>query len=335
MIADNWKSALSTYINQHNKSEVNYRPQAEPSNVTDLNYLIQSGERRLRLDKWYQQRGATPLRNETRARIVREVATREGEREVEILLHYLTDYEKAGVPHREERVDRQYVMLQQEEGHWLITQVKPIVLERHPVELHEAPISNEHLSRTSVESGPFLNQDILKGGGVRGYVYQRSQAAAYADLWWNANNPEFAAFDVDCTNFVSQGLFAGGAPINYTGKRESGWWYKGYIGGKESWSYSWAVSNSLKRLLTQSRSGLKATAVERAEQLELGDVILYDWDGNGRYQHSTIVTAFDAGGMPLVNAHTNNSKHRYWDYQNSYAWSENTVYRFFHIADRF
>lgn len=61
----------------------------------------------------------------------------------------------------------------------------------------------------------------------------------------------------------------------------------------------------------------------------MGDVIIYDWDGDGSYQHSTIVTAFDAGGMPLVNAHTTPSKHRYWDYRNSYAWSENTVYRFF------
>lgn len=26
----------------------------------------------------------------------------------------------------------------------------------------------------------------------------------------------------------------------------------------------------------------------------LGDVIFYDWDGDGSFQHSTIVTAFDA-----------------------------------------
>lgn len=75
--------------------------------------------------------------------------------------------------------------------------------------------------------------------------------------------------------------------------------------------------------------------MERPEQLQLGDVIIYDWDGDGGFQHSTIVTAFDAGGMPLVNAHTTPSKHRYWDYRDSYAWTENTVYRFFRIADYF
>ena len=75
--------------------------------------------------------------------------------------------------------------------------------------------------------------------------------------------------------------------------------------------------------------GLTATEVDRPEQLMLGDVILYDWDGDGRFQHSTVVTAFDAGGMPLVNAHTVSSRHRYWDYRDSYAWTERTVYRLF------
>ncbi|MNV85876.1 putative amidase domain protein [compost metagenome] len=76
-----------------------------------------------------------------------------------------------------------------------------------------------------------------------------------------------------------------------------------------------------------------AVPVERPEQLMLGDVISYDWDGDGTFQHSTIVTAFGAGGMPLVNAHTVNARHRYWDYQDSYAWTDRTVYRFYHIAD--
>jgi hypothetical protein len=62
-------------------------------------------------------------------------------------------------------------------------------------------------------------------------------------------------------------------------------------------------------------------------------VISYDWDGNGHFQHSTIVAAVDARGMPLVNAHTTESYHRYWDYRDSYAWTERTAYRFFHIPD--
>ena len=170
---------------------------------------------------------------------------------------------------------------------------------------------------------------MLCGRGRR-----REDAAAYADRWWQEGNPEFETFAVDCTNYVSQCLFAGGAPINYTGKRETGWWYKGYAGNREWWSFSWTVSDSLQRYLSTGRSsGLRAEVVKRPEQLMLGDVIQYDWDGNGQFQHSTIVTAFDAGGMPLVNAHTVSSRHRYWDYRDSYAWTDRTVYRFFHIND--
>jgi hypothetical protein len=80
---------------------------------------------------------------------------------------------------------------------------------------------------------------------------------------------------------------------------------------------------------------MRGTMVESADQLQLGDVILYDWNGDYRFQHSTIVTAFDVDGMPLVNANTVASRHRYWDYKDSYAWTEKTRYRLFHLADQF
>lgn len=49
----------------------------------------------------------------------------------------------------------------------------------------------------------------------------------------------------------------------------------------------------------------------------IGDVICYDWEGDGRFNHNTIVTAYDADGQPLVNAHTQNSLHRRWEYRDS------------------
>ncbi len=123
--------------------------------------------------------------------------------------------------------------------------------------------------------------------------------------------------------------------MHYTGRRESGWWYQGKSGGRELWSYSWAVAHSLQVHLSRSRTALQACVVERPEQLMVGDVICYDWDGDSRFQHNTIVIGFDAYGMPLVNAHTTNSRYRYWDYRDSPAWTERTVYRFFHILDEF
>lgn len=162
--------------------------------------------------------------------------------------------------------------------------------------------------------------------------YDRGKAQQYAEQWWNEPNPNYIYFDVDCTNFVSQCLYAGGGQMNYTGKKDKGWWYKG---GREraEWSYSWSVSHSLLHYLASSQSHLLARMVPSASQLTIGDVIIYDWDGDSRFQHSTIVTAIDGRGQPLVNAHTTNSRMRPWDYRDSPAWSAQTQYRFFHMVD--
>lgn len=333
-MADEWKGALSAYIQQQNKDEVDFRPHSVPTLVTDLDYLVQRGERKAALADWYLRRKAVPLRSETRAKLLREVEHGKDETEVELQFHRAIYYEKGGVTHKEERIDQERLTLLRDNGNWSITRVDIHVAERHPHTGLPYTAQDAYLEIPRAGARPYLNREVLGyGGQSRAKVYNRGEAAAYADRWWNSSNPEFHEFAVDCTNYISQSLFAGGAPINYTGKRESGWWYKGYVGGKEAWSYSWAVANSLERYL--SGGGFGTIVVDRPQQLDLGDVIIYDWDGNGAYEHSTIVTAFDAAGMPLVNAHTTNSKHRYWDYRDSYAWTKNTVYRFFHLADRF
>lgn len=66
----------------------------------------------------------------------------------------------------------------------------------------------------------------------------------------------------------------------------------------------------------------------------MGDVICYDFEGDGRWNHTTIVVAKDADGMPLVNANTYNSRMRYWAYEDSTAYTPNMKYTFFHITDQ-
>lgn len=82
------------------------------------------------------------------------------------------------------------------------------------------------------------------------------------------------------------------------------------------------------------KKGLTARQVSSAEELDLGDVIAYDFQGDGRFDHSTIVTAKD-GATPLVNAHTYDVRQRHWDYKDSYAYSPNAKYIFFKINDQF
>jgi hypothetical protein len=160
------------------------------------------------------------------------------------------------------------------------------------------------------------------------FHYNRMKAVQYAENWWDTYNPVYKKFENDCTNFISQCLHVGGAPIYGMPNRSRGWWFK-----NNNWSYSWSVANSLMWYLYSSEKGLKAKEVQSADQLIPGDVICYDFDGDGKWQHNTIVVAKDTNNMPLVNAHSTNSRMRYWEYQDSHAWTPKVEYKFFHIID--
>lgn len=160
------------------------------------------------------------------------------------------------------------------------------------------------------------------------YQYNRLKAVQYAERWWNSYNPAYKKFEVDCTNFISQCLHVGGAPMRGYPNRGTGWWLK-----KNNWSYSWAVAHSLRLYLSKSAIGLRAKEVSSPDQLLLGDVICYDFEGDGRFNHNTIVTGKDAYGMPLVNAHTYNSRMRYWAYEDSSAYTPRIKYKFYTILE--
>lgn len=159
------------------------------------------------------------------------------------------------------------------------------------------------------------------------FLYDRIKAVQYAERWWNSYSPNYPHFAVDCTNFVSQCLYAGGAPMNGAPIREKGWWCQA-----NNWSFSWSVAHALYWYLKTSTMGLVAKEVEHVKALYVGDVICYDFEGDGTWNHNTIIVAKDDAGEPLVNAHTDNSWHRYWTYTDSAAWTPQTRYAFFHIG---
>ncbi|MBX6394323.1 MAG: amidase domain-containing protein [Alicyclobacillaceae bacterium] len=163
--------------------------------------------------------------------------------------------------------------------------------------------------------------------------FDRLQVFKYAELWWDAYNPRFRAFRVDCTNFVSQCLWHGGMPMEMSESVEQGWWYAWQGDGQDRWSLSWAVSHSLYWYLRALSERGRVRFIDHPQQLHLGDVIFYDWNGDGTWQHTAVVADFDPEGRPLVNAHTTASYHRLWDYRDSPAWSERTRYAFVHIED--
>ncbi|PEF40940.1 hypothetical protein CON84_02940 [Bacillus sp. AFS094228] len=159
------------------------------------------------------------------------------------------------------------------------------------------------------------------------YRYDRMKAVQYAERWWNEFNPAYHKFTDDCTNYISQCLHAGGIPMWGAPNKNKGWWIRG-----KSWSYTWTTAHSLYHLL-KAGNAIRTKRVESAKELNLGDILCIDFEGDGRFDHNLIVTAKDQDGMPLVNAHTMNSRHRYWTYEDSTRYTPNIVYKFFVILD--
>ena len=184
---------------------------------------------------------------------------------------------------------------------------------------------------------------MKKGGNKISTYYNRNAAVQYARTWWNRRNPDYPSFLVDCTSFVSQCLRAGGAPMTGYPNRAKGWWItEGWRSGqsvdghfsKETWSYSWSVAHSFRWYLENAKTGLTAKRVQLPSELEMGDVIAYDFQGNGVIDHTTIVTSM-VGGVPYIHAHTADSADRHYDYSNSLAYTPNIQYYFFKIDDMF
>jgi hypothetical protein len=216
------------------------------------------------------------------------------------------------------------LLLKQKDRVFLEEQVLPLQITVENREITSHLFKKESSNTTSIleKFTPELNDTYNQ----RSFPYDRRKAVQYAERWWNDYNPKYHHFENDCTNYVSQCLHAGGAKMWGHPNRSKGWWYSG-----TNWSYSWAVANALRWFLSSSTNGF-AREVEHARDLLPGDVICYDFEGDGKWNHNTIVVAKDGYGEPLVNAHTVNSRFRYWKYEDSPAYTPNIQYKFFRIG---
>lgn len=322
-----WKKTLYDYVQDKCQSSIECLAVDPPAYIADESYLNREKIRRQGELAIAQERSIWPRSGETKLRLMNVTGLQDGI-VADIVLIQNRQYSLENMEYTEGREERERVTFHFTRNQWQITGIEHLDSELRPYDRQDEDDS------TAPPSLPYLNYSIL--GNTMGTLprknrYNRYAAADYANRWWNSYNPAYARLDVDCTNYVSQCIFAGGIPMHYTGKRGHGWWYSGKGQNQELWSYSWAVAHSLQTYSSHNQSVLRGTLVHSPQELEIGDMISYDWNGDGRFQHNTIVTAKDAMGMPLVNAHTVNSSNRYWSYRDSYAWSEYTRYAFVHI----
>jgi hypothetical protein len=121
----------------------------------------------------------------------------------------------------------------------------------------------------------------------------------YANTYWSNYNTSYRAFSVDCTNFVSQAMKAGGwADNNGPYFDDHYWWYNGL-----NQTYSWAAAENWYKY-ARVYSG-RVTALTNVYSLRPGDVLQVKYGSDPTIHHSTIVTAY-TGGEVYLTYHTTN-----------------------------
>lgn len=115
--------------------------------------------------------------------------------------------------------------------------------------------------------------------------YNREKVYEYAKKWAYSRNPHYYNYDAiggDCTNFVSQCIFAGCNQMNYN--KNNGWYY---INGNNK-SPSWTGVEFLYNFLINNKGDGPLGIETTIDKLDIGDIIQLNFDGN-KFSHTLVV----------------------------------------------
>ncbi|MFY9177189.1 MAG: amidase domain-containing protein [Caldicoprobacterales bacterium] len=148
--------------------------------------------------------------------------------------------------------------------------------------------------------------------------YDRNAAIVYSDQWALGRNPlylDYSNLGGDCTNFISQCLYAGSQVMNYD--IYMGWYY---IDGNRK-APAWTGVEFLYQFLTRriASPGPYGREVSMFE-VQPGDIIQLSFNQEGRFGHSLFIT--QCGSPPrldniLINTH---SRDRFRYPLTGYSW---------------
>jgi hypothetical protein len=149
------------------------------------------------------------------------------------------------------------------------------------------------LSNEDNKSVSILDEPILRWGLT---PYNRTLAVNYAKSWALKRNPAFDDYGSnDCTNFTSQVLRA--------------WWiwvfqYDNVLTNYKNWWYFVMPTNSWKVAHTFSQNAYfhsdRYTFVNSLSNLQVWDIIQFDWYWDWTVDHSTVITQIVSGTSPLA-----------------------------------
>ena len=117
--------------------------------------------------------------------------------------------------------------------------------------------------------------------------YDRSAAVRYAARWAYSRNPayfNFSGIGGDCTNFVSQCLYAGSGVMNYT--PDFGWYYI----SPDNRAAAWTGVTYLYNFLTTNKGTGPYGVDVYPESAQIGDVVQLG-DETGMFYHTLIIVA--------------------------------------------
>lgn len=132
--------------------------------------------------------------------------------------------------------------------------------------------------------------------------YIRENAVAYARKYAFSQNSRFGNFagiGGNCTNFVSQCIYAGGCVMNYT--PTFGW----YFISLDDRSPSWTGVEYFYNFIIENADVGPYGRVAGDNELEIGDVVQLARNDEG-YYHTLLVVGFDGEDI-LVAAQTDNA----------------------------
>ncbi len=124
--------------------------------------------------------------------------------------------------------------------------------------------------------------------------------ATYTEKYWKNYNPAYRKYNAaggDCTNYLSQGLLAGGwKQISTVTPEEYDTWYYASNGTADAWigvnEWSW---------FTQTAK--RTTALANVYQMTVGDVLQVDFNKDGSKDHSMMTTYRSSSGVPYLTYH--------------------------------
>lgn len=150
-------------------------------------------------------------------------------------------------------------------------------------EIHLEERLHPYVERSAAYENPAL---LLQKANRAGY--SKAACEAYAVKYGNTVNNAYRWFDRDCTNFVSQCIYAGGLPQN------SHWYYK----GSNNYSRSWTVVTDLRDFLmnyTLTEGFYQSLSNYPAGVKENGTLIQYS--NGSKWVHSAIIRKVNSNGI--------------------------------------